>query len=948
MSAGTVVLVEEEIAGSELVAATSIGAGTIQIDDTNDFTSEGGTLIIDPDGVPETKAWTAIDETTGIITLSGTLASAHAIGDRVYPQPYQIERFANVALEDQEELLVARVPHSLYDRVPVGLRDETLSEMELVELQKGVDGELVVRDVLEVEPTVDGTFIDVATLPPTPTDGSAPAASPTPTLQPGIGTIFVHWTPIANADFVTYEAHISTSSGFTPSGATLAEQTSGTQVVIRKMPDGSSLDSSGVTTYYVKMVAKDADGSAAAGTQASLAGPMQATTPEIAVGSITADQIAVNSVTADRLAATLLLANLIQTASEGQRVEMSPDGIRLYAPDNTELVSIPTDPTKSPTFRGDIVTGGLTVLGNMLMQGATNFMDKGAQLTLLSKLGDPNTAPTLGFEYDSDPLPSPMGDEVQIVGLDFDTNGNNTTTDTFLMVGYGKDANVNLYEVSSSRPMTLLRSAALFPAANMNNGTDLYGVCRLGNYIWVLYKSSAGGDIIVRAFDHGTFAGAGTTNVTTLAGMASINAAQGLGFGTDGTNLLLLGWASGSNGAAKRVVRLSVSGATPAFLDTFDFTGGRTRTSPSGLGGITGRDGTNYTTVTKFQSAGKNYSVFENFLQSTKALNTADGSVWTPDAVNLSSNNQSELWKGVAYDGTQYIGVGTFSAIMQRYTSWVWTPGSNSDKWWIGYTWFHAGPLESGVSPRSSVVLNGATGGIGRLGLATEVAMRGQFKVTFPQLPGDADSVKIYELPSSTAPATTAMKQQTPTSSVYGTPSGFAIVRAYSGAGAAPDTAHPFPGGNSIVAGDASAAVTATWQLKGDGTILLPRSTVAQRPGSPIEGDYRYNEDRSVPEYYDGATWRSAGFELRSIAVNIGSTNAHSSGSQVVTVTGLNVGDYCFWMGTSQGGAGVQFHHWTDSVCASAGQITLRYFNADTSIIDPGNVQHYFLIVRLT
>lgn len=343
MSAGTVVLVEEQIAGSELIATASIGASTITVDNPTDFTAEGGTLIIDPDGVPETKAWTTIDEVTGIITLSGTLASAHAIGDRVYPQPYQIERFANVALEDQEELLVARVPHSLYDRLPVGLRDEALSEMELVELQKGTDGELVVSDVLEVEPTIDGSFIDPVTLPPNPTDGSPPSASPTPTVQGGIGSLQIKWTAISNADAVVYEVHVSTSSGFTPGPTTLAGLTGGTLLVVHRLPS-TSVPLESTITYFVKLKATDADGSAAAGTEAS-GSPRQADVDDLAVGSVVAGTIAANAVTADTLESVLaLVTTLLAGTADAGRVEIgvNPDdatdlGIRAY-----DSLNVPT------------------------------------------------------------------------------------------------------------------------------------------------------------------------------------------------------------------------------------------------------------------------------------------------------------------------------------------------------------------------------------------------------------------------------------------------------------------------------------------------------------------------------------------------------------------------------------------------------------------------------
>jgi hypothetical protein len=944
MSAGTVVNVEQVLAGSELAADVAASATTVTAVDPTDFTADGGTFLLGA----ETVTYTAVDEITGVLTLAAPLASSHTAGDRLDIQPTSVERFAHVLLEDQEEALLARVPHGLYDRIPVGLRDATLGELELVELTVDQGGELIVGDVLQVEPSIDGTMITPGTLPPVSTDGAPPAASPTPTVAGGIGSLAIGWTAIANADAVTYEVHVSTSSGFTPGPTTLAGQTDGTLLVVHRLPvDGSVLTSD--ATYFVKLIAKDADGSAAAGAQAS-GSPRQATTDDLAVGSVTADQVLVNTLTADRLASVLLLANLIETADEGQRVEIGPSGVKLFAPDNTELVDIPTDPTKSPTFRGNLVSGALTVLGNMIMQGSTNVMDKGAALTLLGKLADPGTAPTIGFEYDSDPLPSPMGDETQLVGLDFDTNGNNTTTDTLLFVGYGATGNVTLYEVSNARPVTLLRSQALFPASNMQGSSALYGVCRLGNYIWVLYTSTTG-NLVLRAFDHGTFAGVSTTTVNTLSGWPVISgfSAQGLGFGTDGTNLLLLGWAGSASGSDKHVIRLSVSGSTPAFLDHFDLTGGVQRTTSSGLGGITGRDGTHYTTVTKRQSSGKNYSVFENFLTSTKALDTADGSVWTPDAVNLSSNNVSELWKGVAYDGSQYIGSATFSALIQRYSSWVWTPGSNGDKWWIAYTWRHAAePFESLVSPLSNVVLNGGTGGIGRIGLSAQVPMRGQLKITIPQLPGDADSARVYELPSSTTPASSSLHLQTPVTTVYGVSSGFFILRGYSAAGAAPDTAHPFPGGNASIQADASVAgVTAVWKLLSDATLLLTRSTTAQRPASPVEADLRYNEDLSIPEFYDGSGWKGAAVQVVTVlGVNIASTAASSSGTQTISIPGLRVGDFCFFIGVNSNDA-IQFHFRTEPLCATAGQIVLRYFNADTATRDPAAAGFSFLVVRV-
>lgn len=936
-----VVTVVDRLPGASLVVDAAAGAGELELDNVLDFDEDGGSATIADATQSEVVTFTTLSDDLGTLELSGVLVNSY-LGDGetfVYADLLGLEKTALVIRDDvDDEQIEVRVPHRWYDVLPEGARGPGEGEA----ITARFDGtDWLLEDILGQTPSADASYLDPATLPPpVASDGDPPATSPAPDVQGGIGALFVSWTPIANADPVTYEVHISTSSGFTPDGTTLSQTTDGSQAVIDHLPDGTVLDPSGGTTYYVQIVAVDEDGSASASSEAS-GFPRQVTGPDIAVEAVTAREILAGSVTADRLAAVLLLASTIQTATEGQRVEISPSGFRLYSSAGDELVAIPTDPGANPTFRGDVVTGGLQVLGNMLIQGADNEMDKGSVLTLQSTLSDPGTAPTLAFGYDSDPLPSPMPDESQIVGLDFDTNGNGSTTDTLLMLGRGLDGNINLYEVSNARPVTLLRSAALFTASNVNGGTDIYGVARCGGYIWVLYKSVVAGNIVLRAFDATTLAGASTTTLA-LSGDTS----QGIALGTDGTKLLIMLWASSSAGADKKVYPYTVSGSTPTQGTPFNLTGGEQRTTTTRLGGITGRDGTHYTTAMRRQSSGVNFTTFEMFLQSTKALDTADGSVWSPDCVTLSTNNEAELWKGVTYDGANHLGVGLLGAIVQRYSAWVWTPAAANDTFWIGYTWAATDPFESAVSPLASLQLNGSSA-IGRLSISSPVAMRGQLVISTPPLPSvDVDSASIYELPSASAPATSSMHKQTPDATVIGAFGNQYIRRGYSAAGAAPDTAHPFPGATSTITGE-GVGLTAPWELGGDGSFLLSRQTVAQRPGSPVEGDLRYNEDRSIPEFYDGSGWRGATVEHRSVSVNVPSTAASTSGLIQPTISGLLIGDLCFWIGCDTND-GIQFHFRTDTVCSTNGQINLRYFNADTATRDPAATNHHFLIVRLT
>lgn len=98
-------------------------------------------------------------------------------------------------------------------------------------------------------------------------DGVPPASSPTPTVTGGIGYLLVSWDAVSNADLVTYEIHTSTASGFTPSTSTKVAEIAGTVAAIDRNPNGSQMAYG--TTYYVKTIAKDMDGSAAPSAQGS-------------------------------------------------------------------------------------------------------------------------------------------------------------------------------------------------------------------------------------------------------------------------------------------------------------------------------------------------------------------------------------------------------------------------------------------------------------------------------------------------------------------------------------------------------------------------------------------------------------------------------------------------------------------------------------------------------
>ena len=98
-------------------------------------------------------------------------------------------------------------------------------------------------------------------------DGIAPEDSPDPFITAGLGFLMAEWIATPNNDPMTYDVHVSTTSGFTPSAVTLIGSTSGTFYFVNRYTDGSVLVPG--TIYHVRLIARDTDGSAAVGAQGS-------------------------------------------------------------------------------------------------------------------------------------------------------------------------------------------------------------------------------------------------------------------------------------------------------------------------------------------------------------------------------------------------------------------------------------------------------------------------------------------------------------------------------------------------------------------------------------------------------------------------------------------------------------------------------------------------------
>lgn len=197
--------------------------------------------------------------------------------------------------------------------------------------------------------------------PANPTDGNPPSSSPTPTVAARRGYLYVTWSAVSNADPVTYEVHLSTSSGFTPSGATKVTEVEGTFAVVDVLPGTTTALTYG-TTYYIKLIAKDADGSAAASTQASGA-PVKVVSADIT--SVNADLIVAGS--------GILETLILQTNGKIQSANYSANtaGYRL---DNTGL-EINNGAVKASALRAATLTSDTGVI--QIGAGASVVMNGG-------------------------------------------------------------------------------------------------------------------------------------------------------------------------------------------------------------------------------------------------------------------------------------------------------------------------------------------------------------------------------------------------------------------------------------------------------------------------------------------------------------------------------------------------------------------------------------------
>lgn len=199
---------------------TAATASQLALVDTSDFDENGGQAqILDPDTNAATVfSYTGLDEENDLLLgVTGLVSGAFPAGAVVQALPIVVTRLADLQISGEDDLIQARIPHYLYDRIPLGTRDVNADEAYTVLCKLAVDG-WVITDVYGEAPVVDGSFLDPTSIP-VRSDGSPPASSPTPDVVAGDDHLKVRWAPVTlNAaggpqiDPVHYDVHVTDSA----------------------------------------------------------------------------------------------------------------------------------------------------------------------------------------------------------------------------------------------------------------------------------------------------------------------------------------------------------------------------------------------------------------------------------------------------------------------------------------------------------------------------------------------------------------------------------------------------------------------------------------------------------------------------------------------------------------------------------------------------------------
>lgn len=301
MIIGSVRSVETVRLGTELAQDAEEYDTTIIVRDVFDFDEDGGTLVLDIGGETDEDNiilnYIDIIEDNGIVDEGESLSTI--ILDPTTPVPVDL---LNIGIEDsvpvyihpkgeetlavvyierengtnagegtdddpETALFTARLSHSVAALLQDGIRDDSTGYENVIIDQEGDDW--VITDVLGTPAIIDASYIDPnTTIPPEAlTDGEPPEFAPVISAASfAVGSIQVNWSPVVNADPVSYKVYASGTTPVVLDPSNLVEVTTGTSSIFNSI--GGVVISTSAPTYVV-VVSSDADGDGPTSNEAS-------------------------------------------------------------------------------------------------------------------------------------------------------------------------------------------------------------------------------------------------------------------------------------------------------------------------------------------------------------------------------------------------------------------------------------------------------------------------------------------------------------------------------------------------------------------------------------------------------------------------------------------------------------------------------------------------------
>jgi hypothetical protein len=183
---------------------------------------------------------------------------------------------------------------------------------------------------------------------------------------------------------------------------TLATVTAGSSFTIRTLPNGQPLVYDG-QPYYVKVVAKDADGYGPFSGEAS-GMVIQITTPDISANYAYLGTLLVDQLRGGTLAADVILGAVMRTAEVGQRAEMGPFGFVTYDSLGQPVIVMPSNGDQTANIRAQVEALGLTVTGKAAFRASVE-LSSGSGLTLQASVTGPQSPPSAVVDWPSTVIP---------------------------------------------------------------------------------------------------------------------------------------------------------------------------------------------------------------------------------------------------------------------------------------------------------------------------------------------------------------------------------------------------------------------------------------------------------------------------------------------------------------------------------------------------------------